>query len=141
MTWPLVGRASALRDLGRILGRSLPGGVVIGGDAGVGKTRLLAEFVDEAVLSGWATEWVAGAVSTASVPMGALALFVPRELPPMLDTVQFLAATRESLLARCEGQRLLLAVDDAPRLDAASASFVAAASLRSLSRVLDPRYS
>ena len=103
----------------------MPAGVLIGGDAGVGKTRLLAEFADDAALAGWAVEWVMGAVSTASVPLGALAHLVPEQLPGALDPVQFVAAMREALLSRFEGQRLLLAVDDVPRLDAASAGFVA----------------
>jgi DNA-binding NarL/FixJ family response regulator len=125
MTWPLVGRASILRDLNRVLERSLPAGVVIGGDAGVGKTRLLTEFADDAAAAGWAVEWVTGAVSTASVPMGALARLVPDQVPVTQDPVQFVVAMRQALLDRYEGQRLLLAVDDAPRLDPASGSFVA----------------
>ncbi|MDK1018426.1 MAG: LuxR C-terminal-related transcriptional regulator [Actinomycetota bacterium] len=125
MAWPLVGRVSVLRDLSRVLGESLPAGVAIVGDAGVGKTRLLAEFADNAASEGWAVEWVTGAVSAASVPMGALSWLVPEELPPTLDPVQFMAVMRRALLARHEGRRLLLAVDDAPRLDVASASFVA----------------
>ena len=125
MTWPLVGRASTLRDLSRILGRSLPAGVLIVGDAGVGKTRLLNELADDAAAGGWGVEWVKGAVSAESVPMGALARLVPEQLPQTLDPVQFLAAMRQALSARHEGQPLLLAVDDAPQLDAASASFVA----------------
>jgi DNA-binding NarL/FixJ family response regulator len=125
MTWPLVGRDSLLRDMGRLLHRPLPAGVLIGGDAGVGKTRLLAEFADSASSAGWAVEWVTGAVSTASVPMGALAQFVPEHMPSAHDPVQFMSAMRERLMARYEGQRLLLAVDDVSRLDGASASFVA----------------
>lgn len=125
MAWPLVGRDSMLRDMGRFLERPLPAGMLIGGVAGVGKTRLLTELADSASSAGWAVEWVTGAVSTASVPMGALAQLVPEHIPKALDPAQFMAATREALVARYEGKRLLLAVDDVSRLDGASASFVA----------------
>jgi DNA-binding NarL/FixJ family response regulator len=125
MAWPLVGRDSILRDMGRFLERPLPAGMLIGGDAGVGKTRLLTELADNASSAGWAIEWVTGAVSTASVPMGALAQLVPEHLPDALDPAQFMATTRDALMARYEGKRLLLAVDDVSRLDGASASFVA----------------
>lgn len=125
MAWPLVGRDSTLRDMGRFLERPLPAGMVICGDAGVGKTRLLIELADNASSAGWAVEWVTGAVSTASVPMGALAQLVPEYPSGSLDPAQFMAETRKALIARSEGKRLLLAVDDISRLDAASASFVA----------------
>lgn len=114
-----------LRDLRRILDRSLPGGVVIAGDAGVGKTRLLGELADRAAADGWAVEWVTGAISTASVPLGALAQLVPEAPGRSPNAAQLMALVREELLSRHEGRPLLLAVDDAPRLDAPSASFVA----------------
>lgn len=41
---PLIGRRAELDELERVLGGVRPGAVLLAGDAGVGKTRLLAEF-------------------------------------------------------------------------------------------------
>ncbi|MFT4083005.1 MAG: AAA family ATPase, partial [Nocardioides sp.] len=53
---PLVGRAAELRQLAGLLGLDPVGEplhVLLGGDAGVGKTRLLTELRDRAVARGW----------------------------------------------------------------------------------------
>ncbi len=52
---PLVGRADELRSLAESVGlEGDPGGaVLLGGDAGVGKSRLLAELRDRAQAAGW----------------------------------------------------------------------------------------
>lgn len=52
---PLVGRADALRALGVAvgLGSDSGGKVLLGGDAGVGKSRLLAELSELAEAAGW----------------------------------------------------------------------------------------
>ena len=57
---PLVGRAAELDRLAGLVGCSTPGAaaqprgaVLLAGDAGVGKTRLLAELRDRAVAAGW----------------------------------------------------------------------------------------
>ena len=122
---PFVGREGELARLCQVLIKPLPAGVLISGEAGIGKTRLLAEFANRAALDGWAVEAVTGAVSTSSVPMGALAQLMPSEPPAFSDPSRFLAAIREEFLARHEGDRLLLVIDDAPRLDTVSAGFVA----------------
>lgn len=53
---PIVGRGAELDRLGNLLGlggEPRPAAVVVGGDAGVGKTRLLAELHRRAEESGW----------------------------------------------------------------------------------------
>ncbi len=56
---PLVGRHAELADLGRILDLGNPGGgfraVLVSGDAGIGKSRLLAAMQDRAGEAGWRT--------------------------------------------------------------------------------------
>ncbi|HLN75739.1 MAG TPA: AAA family ATPase [Nocardioidaceae bacterium] len=58
LTTPLVGRDDELDELARLMGLT-PGGnagvVLLSGDAGVGKTRLLTELRDRAVRTGWRT--------------------------------------------------------------------------------------
>jgi DNA-binding CsgD family transcriptional regulator len=58
LTTPLVGRRHELDELGRLAGLppgSAPGVVLLAGDAGVGKTRLLMELRDRAEGAGWQT--------------------------------------------------------------------------------------
>jgi DNA-binding CsgD family transcriptional regulator/tetratricopeptide (TPR) repeat protein len=54
---PLVGRADELDRLAELVGLGSPGkssgAVLLAGDAGVGKTRLLAELRDQAAVAGW----------------------------------------------------------------------------------------
>lgn len=51
----LVGRARELRTLTHAVGGATPRGaaVVLSGDAGVGKSRLIGEFLDQRVAAGW----------------------------------------------------------------------------------------
>jgi DNA-binding CsgD family transcriptional regulator len=58
LTTPLVGRRHELEELARLAGLtagSTPGVVLLAGDAGVGKTRLLMELRDQAEGAGWRT--------------------------------------------------------------------------------------
>jgi DNA-binding CsgD family transcriptional regulator/tetratricopeptide (TPR) repeat protein len=53
---PLIGRSAELADLGSLIGVSTsdrPAAVLVGGDAGVGKTRLIAELIGAVTGSGW----------------------------------------------------------------------------------------
>ncbi len=67
--WPFVGRTDEMQRLAVAASAALPGGVLLHGHAGVGKTRLLDEFVDHARVHGWAVERIAANPSTADVPM------------------------------------------------------------------------
>ena len=71
-TWPLVGREE---ELGRIAAERDGGGsgVVIGGEAGAGKSRLAREALADAERRGAYTEWVQATRSAAAVPLGAFA--------------------------------------------------------------------
>ncbi len=69
--WPFVARDPEISILDELLlsGR----GAVIVGDAGVGKSRLLATIADRAESLGWRVHQVAGSRSLARVPFGAFA--------------------------------------------------------------------
>ena len=108
------GRGMAARgndgELDRIAGLlAAGGGVVIAGAAGAGKTRLAAEAAGRA---GRTVEWVRATRSAAAVPFGAFA--------PLLAAADGLAGARR----RLAGRGLLLCVDDAQRLDLASAALL-----------------
>jgi DNA-binding CsgD family transcriptional regulator len=124
LPWSFVGRECELDQVvGALSSRQ---GVVLVGDAGVGKTRLLSEVV-EAVEAAETAETVDGSEaagrrvltvratrSSGAVPLGA---FAP--LLPVADEAASLPRARDAILARAPA---VLAIDDAHALDEASAA-------------------
>jgi DNA-binding CsgD family transcriptional regulator len=110
--WSFVGREPELDQVvAAISGRR---GVVLVGDAGVGKTRLLAEAIERCEDAGRRVLVVRATRSSGSVPLGA---FAP--LLPVIDEAASLPRAREAILARAPA---VLAIDDAHALDEASAA-------------------
>ncbi|HZM37559.1 MAG TPA: LuxR C-terminal-related transcriptional regulator [Acidimicrobiales bacterium] len=89
-------------------------GVVLAGDAGVGKSRLLGEAVDRTAAKGLRSLYVRATRSSGVVPLGAFAPLLPVD-----DAAASLARAREAILAR---DPAVLAIDDAHALDDASAA-------------------
>ena len=125
--WPLIGRAGELRRLQGIR----PGaarGVVLAGPAGVGKTRLAAEYLTGLERSGASVARVSATRAGTSLPLGA---FAPL-LPPLTSGPESGVDDRADLLRRCAaflvesagGRPLVLSVDDAHLLDDVSATLV-----------------
>lgn len=111
---PLTGRGPQLDWLE---GRLRDGGsVLIIGDAGIGKTRLMTEVLDRASADGRPVGWVAATSSSLALPLVPLAHLLPTGFVPGMDA----ATVQQALLALGEagGDRpLLLGVDDVPLLD------------------------
>jgi AAA ATPase domain len=123
--WPIVGRGPELAGFERALSSGGYAGLVIHGRAGVGKTRLADECRQRAAAAGHPTERVAGSLSTARVPLGAVAGLlagVPGRPGPdgLLDTAALFEHTRQALHRRYGGRRLVTVVDDVSLLDSAS---------------------
>ncbi len=91
-------------------------GVVLTGDAGVGKTTLAREAVTSV---GGNIRWVAGTESARSIPLGVFAHMVG--VYTAHDPVTFMAAAREALLA---DDHTIIGVDDAHQLDQLSATLL-----------------
>ena len=112
---PLVGREAEQRRLGAVLtsGR----GAVLTGDMGTGKTRLLEWLGAHAHEAGWPVARVWGNAALADLPFGCLAHLLPpvREGAPPTEVLYEIMAKLRAL-AQPSG-RLVLLVDDAPRLD------------------------
>lgn len=119
--WPFVGREDVLGDLGRLAASPGVGGVIIGGPAGIGKTRLADEFVRRH--TGGRVARLTGSPATADIPYAAVAHLVPAGAVDVGDAtpVQMLAAVRATLGA---GSRTLLLADDVGWIDEASWSIV-----------------
>jgi DNA-binding CsgD family transcriptional regulator len=109
---PFVGRQAELDQITTALAAGR--GVVLAGEAGVGKTRLLVEAVERSSGAGMRVLHVRATRSSGVVPLGAFAPLLPVD-----DTAAPLARAREAILARAPA---VLAIDDAHALDEASAA-------------------
>jgi DNA-binding CsgD family transcriptional regulator/tetratricopeptide (TPR) repeat protein len=134
--WPLVGRVGELAELERLLGPGGgPGGVALFGDAGVGKSRLVAEVVDARRADGMAVEWVRATEAARNIPLGSFAhLLAPADDAHLPDDLLHLALA--GLRERSGDGSLVLAVDDAHLLDESSVALLHLAVTQSSVQVL-----
>src|SRR5262249_43811951 len=124
--WNLVGRETE-----RVEARSAMhsgGGVLLAGASGVGKTALARALVGElAACDDVDTQWRVATATGPSIPFGAFGPLVPEiggragNQPDPFDLLQHL---RREVVVRAAGKQLVLVVDDAHRLDEASATLV-----------------
>lgn len=123
--WPLVGRTEQLSRVVATVERALrggrtPAGVVLAGSAGTGKTRLASEV---ARTVGAPTARIIATASGASVPLGALAPLLPRDLVRSDIAADSLQWAADEIVAPGRDP-VLLVVDDVHLLDLASATVV-----------------
>ncbi len=110
------------------LGTSRSRGVLLVGDAGVGKTSLARAALDElATRPGHETLWLVASAVEPSIPFGAFAPFVPEiggKPGRQPDTFFLLQAVRRAIVDYAGGRRLVIGVDDAHSLDSQSATLL-----------------
>lgn len=97
-------------------------GALIAGEAGVGKSRLASELIDDAESSGRRAARCVANRSTLTVPFGALVHLLPPLRERTADVTHVLATARQHLTSTLRDGLLL--VDDAHLLDHASAALV-----------------
>ncbi|MFJ3667307.1 LuxR C-terminal-related transcriptional regulator [Streptomyces sp. NPDC090106] len=117
--WPLVGRGSELGHFDAALADRGCRGFVVGGAAGVGKSRLAEECLERAEAAGFRVGRATASVAAGAVPLGAIAHLLPAGVDLSDPVAGFAAVARE--LAVGPGRRWVLMVDDMHLLDAASA--------------------
>ena len=101
---PLVGRGRELALLDEELGRS--GSAVVTGAVGVGKSSLVAAALGRLQDVGRPTVVVRATRSTASIPFGAFARWVPERLASTRDWLGVLQGTAAELVGRSEERRV-----------------------------------
>ena len=121
--WPLVGRRSELDAVEAALSRPGLGGVVFSGAAGVGKTRLATECLRLGEAAGFVTASALATRAAATIPLAALAPLLPAEPDADIGSASLVRAAR-ALVESCGDRSLMLLVDDAQHLDAASSTVV-----------------
>jgi DNA-binding CsgD family transcriptional regulator len=116
----LIGRDS---ELERVRGARSAGatGVMISGEAGVGKTRIARQAVKEAGDAGLHMAWVRATHSSCAIPLGALSALVPSGMHLEGDA-GFVGAIVSELREQADDREIVLGVDDAQLLDPASAT-------------------
>lgn len=123
-SWPLVGRETERSFVAALIKQGTSAGVVLHGEAGVGKTRLAWEAVRDAEERGCATAWVVATRAAASIPFGPFAPLIPQMPAGSVSRLDLLRQIAAALVARAAGRRLVVGVDDAHLLDDASATLV-----------------
>ena len=129
----MVGRAQELRFIADAIADPDRAGVLVAGQAGVGKTRLIHEALS------WTSvhhvERITASESLRPLPFGAMAQLLPSNLHEV-DQVDLLAVLGQDLQNRAEGRGVILAVDDVHLLDGLSAGFIDYVAIRGLATVL-----
>lgn len=121
--WPLIGRDEELERIAELRSNGTSPAVAIVAPAGVGKSRLAREAVAAADRTGAMVRWVQGTRSAGAVPLAACAELLPADAradDPLLQ----LQRTARTLREEAHGRPIVIGVDDAQRLDPASAALV-----------------
>ncbi|RZU52320.1 AAA ATPase-like protein [Krasilnikovia cinnamomea] len=118
--WPLVGRDAEVDRLCAVLTAG-NGGVLLVGDAGVGKSRLAAAALDACERAGQAVVRVIGTPGWQEVPFGALVGLVQAAPADVADAFRYLAGRLGELVG---ARPVVVGVDDAHWLDESSAALL-----------------
>ncbi|MGC9670668.1 LuxR C-terminal-related transcriptional regulator [Planosporangium sp. 12N6] len=122
--WSFVGRGEELARLTEAAAGATGRGLILGGAAGIGKSRLLREGVaalDTERLAVWSATANA---ATAGLPLGGLSQVLPADQPVPASTSGLLRWAVDALRQQAAGRPMVLAIDDAHLLDPLSATLV-----------------
>ncbi|WP_214367899.1 LuxR C-terminal-related transcriptional regulator [Pseudonocardia sp. H11422] len=121
--WSFTGRESELDFIADELRGPGARSVVIGGSAGLGKTRLAREALGVAKSFGLPTHWAAGISATSTIPLGALAHLVPAG-DTTSDPLTLLQRAVAAFAGDGRVRRSVVGIDDAHLLDDLSLALV-----------------
>jgi tetratricopeptide (TPR) repeat protein len=118
--WPFRGREAELALIAQAMDDPAVAGIVVAGEAGVGKTRLALEALGQAGPDRFVVKRAVATGATRSIQLGALAQLLPADLP----SANLLRAATEALVAVGDERRLVVEIDDAHLLDDVSAALL-----------------
>ena len=108
LKWPLTGRADKLRIIEAAMSDRDSSGIVIGGAAGVGKSRLAREALNAAASHGRGCRWALATSSARALPLGAFTPWTSSST----DNLLLAGGVIESLTSAPRGTSVIVAVDD-----------------------------
>ncbi|WP_424532957.1 LuxR C-terminal-related transcriptional regulator [Sphaerisporangium viridialbum] len=118
LLWPFVGRTAETRAVVKQLGAHGVPGVLLVGQAGIGKSRLLDSIVARCRDEGMHVVVVAGAEASSGLPFAAVTALLPDGEHHGMANI--FGAARSALLEAAGDRACVLAIDDAHHLDEAS---------------------
>ncbi|MEV0129702.1 LuxR C-terminal-related transcriptional regulator [Dactylosporangium sp. NPDC050688] len=117
----LVGRSAELAAIARALSSTATSGVLLAGEAGVGKSRLLSAALDNVERGGARVVHITATSSWQDVPLGAVPEFAP---PADAGLTETLRLAKQQLAAVSPAGPVLVGVDNANWLDDATAALL-----------------
>lgn len=130
----LIERSDLIADICSTLRLRTPPAVLLTGDAGIGKSRVLHAVAVEAARSGAIVLHAVGLAGQSALPLAAVADFMPEGLPTA--TPRGIWSLRHALVARSRGRPTLVCVDDVGLVDRASADLLTQLATESQFRML-----
>lgn len=127
--WPLTGRDTDVEATARLLLADGLHGVLVTGDTGVGKSRVVEAALNRCAAGSCQVVPITSTPADRDVPFGAVRHLLPEPSGPTPSSVSAAATELAEVVARdllklADGRTIVLGVDDASWLDEASAALV-----------------
>src|SRR5437763_3345053 len=122
--WSFVGRSLELARLTEAAVGATGRGLIVGGAAGIGKSRLLREGIANVDTERVAVWGATANAATAALPLGGLSPVLPADQPPGATPAGLLRWAVDALHRQAAGRPIVLAIDDAHLLDPLSSTLV-----------------
>jgi DNA-binding CsgD family transcriptional regulator len=122
--WSFVGRGQEIARLTEAAVGATGRGLILGGAAGIGKSRLLREGLAALDVDRLAVWSATANAATAGLPLGGLSQVLPAEQPAAASPAGLLRWAVDALHRQAAGRPIVLGIDDAHLLDPLSATLV-----------------
>jgi ATP/maltotriose-dependent transcriptional regulator MalT len=135
-SWRFVGRANELSLITSAATGTTGRGLVVSGQAGIGKSRLLREAVASLDGERFAIWTVSANAATSGLPFGSFAHALPVDQPTGLSAAGLLRWAVEALHQQAAGRPIVVAVDDIHLVDPLSAALICLIARSAQARIL-----